>query len=224
MTQTTVKVYRDLMEKNAEWADMTRRLAAENRVAVLNLIGSPGSGKTTLLEGMVRELGARFRFAVLEGDVETTRDAERLAALDIPVCQLITSGACHLSAQLVHTAFRDLPLADLDVVIVENVGNLVCPAGFDIGEVAKVAVLSLTEGEDKPVKYPRLFRDAGAVVITKTDLLPHIPADLDACLDAVRQVNSTIPVFPVCSLDGQGLGPWIAWIEHIAERVAASTV
>ncbi|NOY80650.1 MAG: hydrogenase nickel incorporation protein HypB [Kiritimatiellaeota bacterium] len=218
MSPTTIKVYRDLMEKNAAWADMTRRLAAKKHVAILNLIGSPGCGKTTLLEGMVRELGPHFRFAVLEGDVETTRDAERLDALRIPVCQLITSGACHLSAQLVHTAFRDLPLDDLDVVIVENVGNLVCPAGFDIGEAAKVAVLSLTEGEDKPVKYPQLFHEAGAVVMTKIDLLPHIPADLDTCIAAVRQVNGAVPVFPVCALDGRGLPPWIAWIERLATQ------
>ncbi len=218
MSPTTIKVYRDLMEKSAEWADMTRRLAAEKQVAILNLIGSPGCGKTTLIEGMVGELGPRFRFAVLEGDVETTRDAERLDALHIPVCQLITSGACHLGAQLVYTAFRDLPLDDLDVVIVENVGNLVCPAGFDIGEAAKAAVLSLTEGEDKPVKYPRLFREAEAVVITKIDLLPHIPADLDTCVAAVRQINGGVPVFPVCGLDGRGLPPWITWIEQLATR------
>ncbi len=216
MSTASVRVYRDILEKDAAWAEQTRALAAERGIVVLNLIGSPGSGKTTLLERAVERLRDRLRFAVLEGDVETTRDAERLDALGVVVSQLITGGGCHLSAQMVHAAFRDLPLDALDVVIVENVGNLVCPAAFDIGETAKVAVLSLTEGEDKPVKYPRLFRDARAVVITKTDLLPYIPADLEVCVAAVRQVNGEVPVFPVSGVSGEGVEAWVGWIEALS--------
>ena len=211
MTQQ-IKVYRDLMGANAEWAEKTRTLLAEKGVRMVNIIGAPGCGKTTLLERMAARLARRARFAVLEGDVETTRDAERLAALEVPVSQLITAGACHLEAKLVHAALRDLPLDDLDLVIVENVGNLVCPAEFDIGEEAKIAVLSVTEGEDKPVKYPLLFREAAAVVLTKIDLLPYLPFNLNACLDYLRQVNGELPIFQVSALTGDGIDAWVEWL------------
>ncbi len=213
MTQQ-IKVYRDLMGANAEWAEKNRALLAETHTVMLNLISAPGSGKTTLLEQLAGRLGGR-RFAVLEGDVETTRDAERLAALDVPVCQLITAGGCHLEAKMVHAALRDLPLDALDLVIVENVGNLVCPAEFDLGERAKIALLSVTEGEDKPIKYPLLFREAAAVVLTKIDLLPYLPFQHDACLAYLRQVNGAIPVFPVSALTGAGLDAWAAWLRGL---------
>lgn len=217
MTQE-IKVYRDLMGANAEWAETTRQLLASHGVAMVNIIGSPGCGKTTLLEQMAARLAGRARFAVLEGDVETTKDAERLARLDVPVSQLITAGACHLEAKLVHYALRDLPLDSLDLVIVENVGNLVCPAEFDIGEQAKIAVLSVTEGEDKPVKYPLLFREASAAVLTKTDLLPYLPFKLDACLDYLRQVNGALPIFQVSALNGDGMEAWTEWLLGCIER------
>jgi len=218
MSQTTIKVYRDLLEANAEWAQQTRELARRHKLTVLNLIGSPGSGKTRLLEGMVGALGTRFRFTVLEGDVETTRDAERLHALGIPVSQLLTGGGCHLSAQLVYTAFKDLPLADLDIVLIENVGNLMCPASFDIGEDAKIAVLSVTEGEDKPIKYPLLFQEAKAVVVTKTDLLPYLSFDMRLCLDFVRRVNGKVPVFQLSAVTGTGMEEWLDWLAAFAHR------
>jgi hydrogenase nickel incorporation protein HypB len=217
MSRQEIKVYRNLSGANEEWAQKTRELLARTGVTVLNFIGSPGSGKTTLLEGMVSRLGERFRFAVLEGDVETTKDAERLAVLDVPVSQLITGGGCHLNAKMVHQALLDLPLEALDIVIVENVGNLVCPSQFDIGETAKVAVLSVTEGEEKPIKYPMLFREAKAVVLTKTDLLPYIPFSMDACLGYLRQLNGDLPIFQVSSLKGDGMDAWIDWLA--AQRV-----
>jgi hydrogenase nickel incorporation protein HypB len=213
MAVEDIKVYQDLMGENEKWAAETRALLAETHTGMINIIGSPGCGKTTLIENMVARLKGNLRFAVLEGDVETTRDAERLAILGVPVSQLLTKGACHLEAKLVNHALRDLSLSELDLVIVENVGNMVCPAEFDVGEQAKVAVLSVTEGEDKPLKYPLLFREAGAVVLTKTDLLPHLTFDIEACAAFVDQVNSAPPVFRLSSVNGEGMDEWIAWVQ-----------
>jgi hydrogenase nickel incorporation protein HypB len=214
MRRQTIKVYRDLLGANARWADRTRRLLRQKRIAMLNLIGSPGAGKTLLLERTVQPLSRRLRFAVLEGDIATTRDAERLAKLHCRVSQLLTDGGCHLQAKMVYHAIRDLPLDKLDMIIVENVGNLVCPAEFDLGEQAKVAVLSVAEGEDKPLKYPALFRAARAAVLTKTDLLPHLRFKPALCRKYLRQVNAALPVFPVSSVTGQGLDRWIRWLEE----------
>lgn len=212
MSRSEIKVYRHLMGENDLWAERTRKLLAERHLLMLNLIGSPGAGKTALLEAMVNRLAGKFRFAVLEGDVETTYDAERLDRLGIKASQLLTSGGCHLQAKMVHKALLDLPLDSLEVVIVENVGNLVCPAEFDLGETGKVAVLSVTEGEDKPAKYPMLFRHAIAVVMTKTDLIPHLPFKLERCMEFIRQVNGQVPVFPLSALKGDGMEAWIEWL------------
>ena len=211
MNTREIRVYKDLMGENEKWAAKTRELLAAKKLRMINIIGSPGSGKTTLLEKTVESRGG-LRFAVLEGDIETTRDAERLARLGITASQLLTGGACHLEAKLVYHALIDLPLNELDLVVVENVGNLVCPAEFDIGENAKVAVLSVTEGEDKPLKYPLLFREAKAIVLTKVDLLPYLPFKLELCLEHIRQVNPSIPVLQHSALTGKGLADWRKWM------------
>ena len=212
MSVSEIRVYRDLMGENERWAGEIRSLLAKHGVRMLNLIGSPGSGKTTLLERMVEPLRKCLSFAVLQGDVETTRDAERLHALGVPVSQLLSGGACHLEAKLVHSALCDFDLAGTDLVIVENVGNMVCPAEFDIGEDAKIAVLSVTEGEEKPLKYPLLYREAAAAVITKTDLLPHLEVNLAAYLEHLGEVNAGIPVFAVSAVSGENLDDWLAWV------------
>ena len=212
MSNQVIKVYRDLMGENEKWAVKTRRLLAENNCVMFNLIGGPGCGKTTLLEKMAGQLEKKLRFAVLEGDIETTRDAERLAALKVPVSQLLTGGACHLEAKMVHYALADFDLKELDVVIVENVGNLVCPAEFDVGEKAKIAVLSVTEGEEKPLKYPLLFREAAALVLTKTDLLPHLNFNKEVCLDNVRRINANLPIFPVSAVKNKGIEKFVEWL------------
>ncbi len=217
MTTKEIKVYRDLMGANEEWAAKTRALLAEKGVLMINLIGSPGAGKTTLLEGMGEQLEQSMKFAVLEGDVETTRDAERIAALGVPVSQLLSGGACHLEAKLVHYALQDLDLDNLDLVVVENVGNMVCPAEFDIGEHAKIAVLSVAEGDDKPLKYPLLFQESKAAVLSKTDLLPYIPFDLTACRSYINQVNASLPIFEVSGLKQEGLGAFVGWLKTLAE-------
>lgn len=207
-----IKVYRDLMGANDRWANKTRALLVKEKVKMLNLIGSPGAGKTALLEQTVTKLSRQLTFAVLEGDLETKNDAERLARLNCRVSQLLTGGGCHLEAKMVHYAVRDLPLRRLDLVIVENVGNLVCPAEFDIGEHAKVVVISVTEGEDKPLKYPTIFREAKAVVISKIDLLPHVPFKLKRCLEFIRKINPRPPVFQISALTGKGINEWIDWL------------
>lgn len=212
MSSRRIKVYRDLMGANAEWAARTRDLIGEKKITMLNLIGSPGCGKTKLLEVLGGRAAGRMRFAVLEGDVETTRDAERLANLNVSVSQLLTGGACHLEAKLVHHALKGLDIDELDFVFVENVGNLVCPAEFDIGEAAKIAVLSVTEGEDKPLKYPLLFREAGAALVTKVDLLPHLEFDIESCIGFIRRVNPEIAVIKMSALSGEGVDEWIEWL------------
>ena len=218
MMTKEIKVYRDLMGANEVWAGRIRHLLRERDIFMLNLIGSPGSGKTTLLEGLSAPLGREGAFAVLEGDVETTRDAQRIHALGVPVSQLLSGGSCHLEAKLVYSALADLDLDALDIVFVENVGNMVCPAEFDVGEHAKVAVLSIAEGDDKPLKYPLLFQEAKAVILTKTDLLPHVPFDLPACRKYIQQIHAGVPVFEVSALRRDGLSGLTSWIVEQARR------
>lgn len=214
MSKREIRIYQDLMGENEKWAAETRTLLDRHGVTMLNLIGSPGSGKTALLERTVAGLRDHVPFAVLEGDVATTRDAERIDALDIPVSQLLSGGACHLEAKLVNRALQDFALQDLGLVFVENVGNMVCPAEFDVGERAKVAVLSVTEGEEKPLKYPLLFRESSAVVLTKLDLIPHLDYDLEACRENIRQVHGDIPVFEVSAKTGEGIAAWCDWVRE----------
>ena len=212
MSNTHIPVYRAVMEDGIRWAEATRALLAERRLKLFNFIGSPGAGKTALLEALARELAGRARFAVIEGDCATTRDAERLVAQGVHAVQIVTGDGCHLPAESVHQALRDLQTEGLDFVLVENVGNLVCPAAFDIGETAKIAVLSVTEGEDKPLKYPTLFHKASAVVLTKMDLLPYLRFDLAKCRAAIRQVNSAVPLFEVSAKTGAGMHALADWL------------
>lgn len=214
MSKTTIKIYSDLMGENQLWAGKIRELLQKKGITMWNFIGSPGSGKTTLLETMSTTLADPVRFAVLEGDIATTKDAERMAKKNIPVFQLHTSGACHLEAKLVYHALNDLPLESLDMIIVENVGNLVCPAEFDIGENGKIAILSVTEGEEKPLKYPLLFTEAQAVVLTKIDLLPHIPFQMKLCLDSIQKLNGRIPIFQLSAYKGVGIEEWNTWLQE----------
>lgn len=214
MYTKNIKVYRDILETNKNWADLNRKLLIENKVKMLNLIGSPGSGKTSLLEKLLISMVKTKKVAVLEGDVETTNDSERLHKLNITVSQILTGGSCHLEANLIHQALLDIDLRSYNLIIVENVGNMVCPAEFDIGEDAKIAVLSVTEGEDKPLKYPLLFREAKAVILTKIDLLPYIPYNLESAVKSIRQVNDKIKIFPISAYKQIGLEELGDWIEH----------
>jgi hydrogenase nickel incorporation protein HypB len=217
MNSRTFRVYREILGESSRRADEIRGLLASKRVTMVNLIGSPGCGKTSLIERLADASEPDARFAVLEGDVETTRDAERLSRKNVEVSQIITGGGCHLEAGMVFRALSELDLDSKRFVIVENVGNLVCPAEFDIGEHAKVAVVSVTEGEDKPLKYPLLFREAKCCLITKTDLLPYLEYDISACEASIRNVNSRVPVFRISSRTGDGIASFRAWLSDLAQ-------
>ncbi|WP_119286565.1 hydrogenase nickel incorporation protein HypB [Azohydromonas sediminis] len=209
-----VQVERDVLAKNDAHAQRNRRLLAERGVFALNLVSSPGSGKTTLLVRTIERLAGRLPVAVIEGDQQTSRDADRVRATGAPALQINTGKGCHLDAAMVETAIERLAPAPDSVLMIENVGNLVCPSAFDLGEAHKVVVLSVTEGEDKPLKYPDMFHAASLMLLNKVDLLPHLHFDVEACVTHARRVNPAIEVLPVSATRGDGLDAWIAWIER----------
>lgn len=201
------------------------RVAAHNRehfraagVCAVNLMGSPGSGKTALLEATARALDGRHRILALSADLATDNDARRLAAAGIPSRSITTGSACHLDAELVHRALHHVDWRAARLLFIENVGNLVCPAIYDLGQDANVVVLSVTEGEDKPLKYPVMFREADLVLLTKTDLLAHLPGvDVEAIRDAVERTMPGARMIPVSATTGEGVGDWIDWLERLSE-------
>jgi len=207
-----LKVLTDILAANDAIAEQNRKLFKDAGVLVLNLMSSPGSGKTSLLERTIESLGAELKFGVVEGDIATSRDAERLEKFDIPIVQINTRSECHLDANMVHGAVMDFPMKGLDVLIIENVGNLVCPAEFVVGEDHKVMVLSVTEGDDKPLKYPLMFHESSLLLINKTDLLPYVDFDLQAATDNARQVSPGLEVLPVSCKTGEGMDAWYDWI------------
>ncbi len=211
---TEIKIVADILKANDAIAEANARRFAQENVRVLNFISSPGAGKTTLLERTLEHFADAPRIGVIEGDVATSRDAERIQALGAPVVQINTRGGCHLDANMVARALDELPLAELDAVFIENVGNLVCPVGYKLGEDAVVAVLSIAEGEDKPVKYPALFRRAAVMVLNKLDLLPHCDVDPNAIVRDARAINPTLDVVRTSCRTGEGLDDWYAWLER----------
>ena len=220
MTQN-ISVLREVTEANSLLAEALRARFAEADILVLNMIASPGAGKTTLLERTFGLLGAAIRFAVVEGDPTTSLDAERIANVGVPVVQINTGGGCHLEARAIHTALGELSLDQVDVVIIENVGNLLCPTGWDLGEDIKVVVASLPEGDDKPLKYPMAFATAGAAVINKIDLAPYLPIDVAVLRRNALQINPDLDVYEVSCLTGEGLDGWGRWIQDQLARKRA---
>jgi hydrogenase nickel incorporation protein HypB len=220
---SVVTIERKVLEKNDALAAQNRKRFLEHGVFVFNLVSSPGSGKTSLLERTIATLGDRLRIGVIEGDVQTDLDAQRVGRYGVPVVQIVTNGACHLEAQLVSDAAARLDVAGLEVVVIENVGNLVCPAGYDLGEALKVVVLSTTEGDDKPLKYPAMFRNASVLVINKIDLLPYVPCDVEALTANARQINPDLRIFQTSCTSGAGIAEWCEWLlaETAARRGAA---
>ena len=208
-----IAIEMDVLAKNNALAAHNREHFTAADQLVLNLVSSPGSGKTTLLCETLRLLAEKRPCAVIEGDQQTSADADRIRATGVPAVQINTGKGCHLDARMVHDALHDLPTLPHGVLMIENVGNLVCPAGFDLGERAKVLVFSVTEGEDKPLKYPDMFQAAGLILLHKCDLLPHVRFDVTRALDFVRQVNPDAPVIQLSSTTGEGFDAWMAWID-----------
>jgi len=207
-----VIVEKKILIANEEFAAKNRDLLAGLKIPCLNVISSPGSGKTTLLARTIRELKGKIRIGVIEGDIQTDIDAQRIKAAGAPAIQINTEGACHLTAVQVSQAIEKLPIKDLDLVFVENVGNLVCPSAFDLGETAKVAVLSVPEGDDKPSKYPTIFARAKALLINKIDLLSGVDFNMEKAKADVLKLNKDIKIFPVSAKTGEGLQNWYDWL------------
>ena len=224
MHRTKIKVATDALDANQTIANANRHDFDHAGVAVINLMSAPGAGKTTLLEAGLADLP--LRAGVLEGDVQGSMDADRIAAMHVPVVQLNTDsgfgGECHLDANMVRSALDELPLHDLDLLIIENVGNLVCPAEFRVGEDARIMVCSVTEGEDKPLKYPLMFRACELVVVNKIDLLPHLDFDLERLLANIDAVNPSARVIQTSAKTGEGVDEWRQWLSAVPDRVATA--
>jgi hydrogenase nickel incorporation protein HypB len=215
---SVVTIERKVLQKNDTLAAANRERFACNGLLVLNVVSSPGAGKTTLLEATIEQLKGRARIAVVEGDVQTDLDAQRVARYGVPVVQIVTNGGCHLDAGLVADALTSLDLAEVDLLLIENVGNLVCPANFDLGEAMKVVVLSTTEGADKPLKYPAMFRRASVLVINKVDLLPYVDVDVADIKRHALQINPHLVVFETAATTRFGVAAWCDWL---VERLTA---
>ena len=213
----SVEVLTDLLHENDHQAVHNREHFDRHGVLAINLMSSPGSGKTSLLEATIEALGEEFSIAVVEGDLETENDAERIRAKGVPAIQISTGSACHLDAHMVHDALHELELDDVDVLFIENVGNLVCPASFDLGQHINVALLSTPEGDDKPAKYPVMFRAADLILVTKSDLLEVLDDfDPDAAERCVREIANPAPLFRVSAKTGLGMDGWLDWIRREA--------
>lgn len=211
-----VHMEQEILLENENQAKENRSLFG--RTLVINLIGSPGCGKTTLLEKTLKALKDEFRMAVIEGDIYTTKDALRIEACSVPVVQINTAGGCHLSAAITSKAASDLDLPHIDILFIENVGNLVCPAEFDLGEDYKAAVLSVAEGDDKPAKYPLLFQEAGIVLLSKWDLLPYTNFDADSAAADIKGLNNEVPIVKISSVREEGMNLWFDWLRSAAEK------
>ncbi len=216
-----IKVIRNVLEANENAAQELRELFAKHNILVLNLISSPGAGKTSLLERTLTDLRENLRMAVIEGDLQTDNDARRVAATGAKAVQINTDGGCHLNAAMINEALKSLNLDEIDILFIENVGNLVCPVEFDCGEDAKVALLSVTEGDDKPEKYPLLFNLASAMVLNKVDLLPYVDFNMQTAKNFASKLNKELPIFELSCRTEQGLQAWYQWLKNaFAQKIS----
>jgi hydrogenase nickel incorporation protein HypB len=207
-----IKVVKDILGANEQIAGRNRELLDKNNVLAVNLMSSPGAGKTSLILATVKELKRKTRIGVIEGDISSSLDAQMVGKKGVPVVQINTGGECHLDANMVSSALSNLPLPDIELLFIENVGNLICPASFSLGEHKKVVISSVPEGDDKPFKYPLMFHIADAVLINKIDLLPYLKFNVDAFSQAIKGINERVKIFPVSCTTGQGIQQWAAWL------------
>jgi hydrogenase nickel incorporation protein HypB len=210
-----IKIEKKILSENEKCAIENKSLLAEQKKLCLNMISSPGSGKTTILVRTITELKKKIKIGVIEGDIQTDIDTQRIRATEAPVVQINTEGACHLSAAQVNRGLKNLPVSDLDLIIIENVGNLVCPSAFELGEAGKVVVLSVAEGDDKPAKYPGIFAKSKALLINKIDMLSakgQVDFDIERAKSDARRLNKTIEIFPISAKTGQGMADWYNWL------------
>jgi hydrogenase nickel incorporation protein HypB len=220
---TQIQIEKKVLNENQVVAEELRRCFREHGIVCLNLISSPGSGKTTLLERTLEALPKHTRVVVLTGDIQTENDAKRLERFGYPVKQITTGGTCHLDARMIQKHLADWPLDTFDLLLIENVGNLVCPSSYDLGEHAKIVLLSVTEGEDKPLKYPSIFARSELMVLTKTDLLPYVPFDALVAKQNARTVHPGIEIVEVSCLKGDGLVEWLRWLDAKRESTLISS-
>ncbi len=209
---SVITVERKILEKNDEIAGKLRARFAEHGIAVFNLISSPGSGKTSILEQTLQRIRGSIPVAVIEGDIQTDLDAQRVAKYSVPAIQIVTRGGCHLEANLVNDAVENLDLSTIKLLIIENVGNLVCPANYDLGERKKIVVISTTEGDDKPLKYPTIFRHASVLIINKIDLLPYVNCNIEHIRQNALSINSQLTIFETSCTTGAGIDAWCSWL------------
>lgn len=207
-----IAVEQDILQRNSEVAEKNRSFFKEKNIFCLNLMSSPGSGKTTLLEETIKRLKGKVPVYVIEGDQQTSNDADRIAALDVPVYQVNTGQGCHLEADMVSGALENIEPEDGAIVFVENVGNLVCPAMYDLGEAKRVVIISTTEGDDKPIKYPYMFQESDICVINKTDLAPYLNTDVNILKENALKVNHKLQIFELSALRGEGMNRWCEWL------------
>jgi len=209
---SVVTIERKVLEKNDEIASRNRELFRSHGIFAVNLVSSPGAGKTSLLERTLEHLRGKLPLAVIEGDVQTDLDARRIERYGVPAVQIVTRGGCHLEANLVRDALDAIPLGGVRLLIIENVGNLVCPSNYDLGEAMKIVLASTTEGDDKPLKYPAMFRNSSVLVINKIDLLPYLSCSLDTLRSNALQINPSLKVFQTSCRTGEGIDAWCEWL------------
>jgi hydrogenase nickel incorporation protein HypB len=207
-----IKVIKDIMGANEQIAQKNRQLFDRHKVFVVNVMASPGAGKTSLILETIRRLKGKLRVGVVEGDISSSLDAEAISKEDVPVVQINTGGECHLDANMTSTALGSLPLEDIELLLIENVGNLVCPAEFKLGEDRRVLVSSTPEGDDKPFKYPLMFHEADVVLVNKIDLLPYLKFDVDAFAKTIKGINQKAKIFPLSCTTGEGIDNWVDWL------------
>jgi len=213
-----------LLQANDFVATSIRKEMEERNILLLNIVSSAGSGKTTLMEETVRRLGDKYNIAILVGDLETERDAERINKAGGNALQIVTGGICHLEAQMIWQGMQSLDLEGVDVLIIENVGNLVCPSSFDLGEDYRVVLIATTEGDDKPKKYPKMFLTSDLMLVSKSDLLPYLPFSVDAVVKDAKDINDDLEVIPISTMNGDGIDKWCSWLESkVAEKKEAVT-